>query len=92
METLVYQLEDEFHCESLPGEFSSYEEALEEIKRIVALPFGVRPNNPPSTTGIQCQRDYIINKYSASASGELQFVEQVHVATSTATGVTWHVA
>lgn len=91
MEPVVYQLEDEFHAELLPGEFASYETAVQEVRRIVAMPFGMRPNSPPCSDAAQCQRDYVARKYRIDPTGQWHFVEDVLVATSTAAGVTWHV-
>ena len=92
MDTFTYQLEDEFHAELLPGDFSSYEAAPQEVRRVAELPFGVPPNCPPCTRGKECERDYVIKKYVITAPGEWRFVEQTEIATATAAGVSWHVA
>jgi hypothetical protein len=92
METFIFQVEDEFHAELLEGVFSTHESALAEVRRVCEVPFGVAPNCPPCTNWRECHRDYVIKKYRVTPKGEWELLEELPVATTASSGVTWHAA
>lgn len=58
----MFVIEDEIHAEP-QGEFQSYEQALDELKKRSQIPFNVKPNQCPCTNWENCERQYHIIEY-----------------------------
>ncbi len=61
----MFEIEDSLHSQNM-GKFSSYEEALDELKKIAKIPFRKKPNKPPCTNWKNCERSYVIIEYDDS--------------------------
>ena len=62
----MFVIEDEWHAEWI-GEFSSREEADEELRRVAALPWDEAPNRCPCMSWRTCGRRYHIVEYDTCA-------------------------
>ena len=62
-----YLIEDEAHAEFI-SEFPTLENALQELDRISAVPWGIAPNTPPCMTGLECSREYVLVEYEVGAT------------------------
>ena len=62
----MFIIEDELHAEQQDGEFTSFQEALVELKRRAALPWDRSPNVAPCTSWRTCGRKYEIIEYDDS--------------------------
>ena len=61
----IYIIEDERHAEWC-GEFSSFNDALEELKRRSGIPWDKKPNICPCTNWKNCGRNYEIVEFDNS--------------------------
>jgi hypothetical protein len=61
----MFAIEDESHAEP-QGEFSSFEEALAELRRRAAMPWDQPPNVAPCSSWKTCGRNYEIIEYDTS--------------------------
>ena len=66
-ENSTYLIEDDFHADSLGETYSTLEDALAEVHRIINLPFEQEPHSPPCTSWRQCQREIVIKRSSNTA-------------------------
>lgn len=84
----MFQIEDEMHSEPQESEFSTFYEALEELKRIATIPFGQYPNKCPCQNWETCSRNYEIVEYDNSTIPwkKLSCKEVLKISTE---GVTW---
>lgn len=83
-----FSIEDEVHAE-WQGDYSSFEAALDEIKRRAALPWDEAPNRCPCAGWKKCERLYTITEYEVpdptyTPKGEWG------VMTISYQGVVWH--
>lgn len=62
---VMFVIEDELHAEP-QGEFSSREDALEELKRRSTIPWNEAPNVAPCTSWETCGRQYVLIEYNES--------------------------
>jgi hypothetical protein len=62
----MFVIEEDFHAEWM-GRFSSFEEALQELKNYSTIPWNENPNCPPCTGWKTCHRDYPIVEYDISS-------------------------
>lgn len=62
----MFQIEDEMHAEPQKGEFNTFAEALEELKRRAAIPWNQHPNRCPCENWESCCRNYEIIEYDNS--------------------------
>lgn len=58
----TYLIEDDLHADSLGETYSTLEDALAEVHRIINLPFEQEPHTPPCTSWRQCQREIVIRE------------------------------
>ena len=58
----TFSIEENLHSDSWDG-FSSYEDALEELKRRSKIPWDKEPNVCPCTSWRTCERNYAIVQY-----------------------------
>ena len=61
----IFVIEDEAHSEWC-GEFSTFEEALNELKTRSKLPWDTKPNQCPCTNWQNCGRNYEIIEFNKS--------------------------
>ena len=61
----IYTIEDEFHAEE-QGEYSTYEDALEELKKRKRIPWNQKPNKCPCSSWQTCGRKYEIIEYETN--------------------------
>ena len=59
----MFRIEDEQHAELQHGEYRTFEEALEELKRRAVLPWDITPNRCPCKSWRTCHRNYEIVEY-----------------------------
>lgn len=83
----VFVIEDELHDEWCGDYFASYEEAIEELKRLAALPWDEEPNQAPCTSWKTCGRLYEIIEYSDIGRKELSRVPVLEISSE---GVVWN--
>lgn len=62
----MFQIEDEMHAEPQEGEFNTFDEALEELKKIARIPYDRYPNKCPCQNWKTCCRIYEIVEYDNS--------------------------
>jgi hypothetical protein len=63
----MFKIEDELHAEPQPGEFASFEAAVEELRLRAQLPWDEEPNVAPCTSWRNCGRNYHVVEYDDSA-------------------------
>jgi hypothetical protein len=85
----VFTIEDDQHADPIEGEFASFEAALDELKRIAALPFGAEPNLPPCTNWANCRRYYVILETDQSTTPYWTTVKRTSVLEITKSGAQW---
>jgi hypothetical protein len=61
----IFVIEDVLHAEWC-GEFPSYEEAMQELKKRSKLPWDAEPNRCPCTSWKTCKRSYEIIEFDDS--------------------------
>ncbi len=64
----MFIIEDENHAEPQEGEFSTLNEALQELQWRAASPWNKPPNRAPCTSWRTCGRRYEIVEYNTSAT------------------------
>jgi hypothetical protein len=86
-EAAMFVIEDERHAEP-QGEYSSFEQAIAELKRRANIPWDQDPNRAPCTSWLTCGRTYEVIEYDDSHSPwkELRRVAMLEVSAS---GVKW---
>ena len=88
MLSTVFVIDDEFHAETHNGEFTSFSDALIELKRLSEIPWNEPPNLAPCTGWKTCGRKCRIIEYDIS-SGSWKEVSRVPTLQIESTGVTW---
>jgi hypothetical protein len=83
---IVFVIEDELHAE-WQGEFSSFQQALDELRRRAAVPWNEEPNRAPCVGWEKCGRQYEVIEYDDAA--DAREVRRVSVLAVTAAGVKW---
>jgi hypothetical protein len=83
----MFVIYDERHAE-MHGEFSSFQEAMIELKRRAQIPWDEEPNRAPCMNWEKCGRSYGLIEYDESFSPgkELRRVEVLNVSAS---GAEW---
>jgi hypothetical protein len=84
----MFKIEDERHAEPQEGEYSSFEEAMAELRRRAAIPWDKEPNLCPCTNWKNCSRSYEIVQYDTSTRPWRQ-LERTEALDIGATGVRW---
>ena len=67
MEKIIFTIEDEVHAE-VQGEYTTFEEALLELKKRRQIRWDEKPNVCPCTSWKTCGREYEIVKYDTSTN------------------------
>ncbi|CAN0481268.1 unnamed protein product, partial [Phaeothamnion confervicola] len=93
-EKSTYLIEDDFHDDSLGGTYSTLEDALAEVYRIISLPFEQEPHSPPCTNWHQCRREFVIREVhtfsSARPTGPSRTtIAEFPILTTSSIGVVW---
>jgi len=81
-------IEDELHAEWQNGEFSTFEDAVVELRRRAGIPWDVEPNRAPCTSWNTCGRTYEIIEFDTTGSPWAE-VRRVPVLNVSKTGVEW---
>ncbi len=81
-------IEDEPHAEWQEGEFSSFDQALDELRRRAAVPWNQAPNTAPCTGWEKCGRSYEIIEYETSVDPWAEIARTPALKIS-AEGVNW---
>jgi hypothetical protein len=86
----MYILEDQIHAELQNGKFSTFAEALTELRRRALIPWNITPNVAPCTSWKTCGRIYEIIEYDDTQMPwkELSRVSALEIS---ADGVKWFV-
>ena len=85
--TIQYTIEDEKHAE-LSGQFSTLEEAVNELRKRAELPWDELPNVAPCTNWKKCGRDYEIIEYDVSTV-PCTTVRRIPALSVSAEGIQW---
>lgn len=85
----MFVIEDELHAEP-QGEFSSFEQATEELKLRSTISWDLSPNRAPCQNWMNCGREYVVIEYD---DGQFPWKELQRVAALdiSAAGVKWHI-
>jgi hypothetical protein len=83
----MFVIEDELHAEP-QGEFESYEDALDELRRRAAMPWDRPPNVAPCTSWRTCGRTYEVVEYDARQTPWRE-LQRVLVLEMSAAGARW---
>ena len=83
----MFVIHDELHDESV-GQFTSFSDAVAEVRRVAALPWDQEPNLAPCTNWRVCGRNYEIVELNDSARPWLE-LSRVPIASVTERGVVW---
>lgn len=84
----VFVVEDEMHSEPF-GKFSSYAEALAELKTLATVPWDREPNQCPCVDWKTCSREYEIIEYDNSSETFWPELSRARVLSISAEGVIW---
>jgi hypothetical protein len=68
----MFIIEDEWHAEPLDGQFETREQAIDELRRVAAIPWNEAPNRAPCTSWMTCGRRYELIEYDDTASSWTQ--------------------
>jgi hypothetical protein len=63
----MFKIEDQIHAEPQDGAFSSFAEAMAELRHRATLPWDIPPNVAPCTNWRTCGRRYEIVEYDGSS-------------------------
>jgi len=63
----MMRIEDAIHCESHQGKYSSFDDAIAELKRREWIRWDSEPNRAPCTSWNTCGRKYEIVEYDDSS-------------------------
>jgi hypothetical protein len=80
---IVFLIEDELHAEP-HGEFPTFRQAIDELRRRGAIPWNEEPNRAPCTSWETCSRRYEIIEYNGARE-----IRRVTVLEVSAAGVKW---
>jgi hypothetical protein len=87
----MYFIEDSRHAEMDRAQYSTFSEALAEIKRRASIPWNQPPNIAPCTSWNTCGRLYEIVEYDVSTTPWKE-MSRVPIVDITAEGIEWHIA
>jgi len=62
----MFRIEDDIHAELQEGAYTTFDEAMTELRRRARLPWNETPNIPPCTSWRTCERKYTIIEYDES--------------------------
>jgi len=63
----MFLIEDEKHAKQ-HGQFSSFDEALAQLRRTAKIPWDAAPNSAPCTSWRTCGREYVILELDDSST------------------------
>lgn len=84
----VFWVEDEIHADGI-GEFTTFDEAVDELRRLEKVSWDEQPNTPPCGNLKTCGREYVIIEYNADDT-PYDKLNETYVLSTAATGNTWH--
>jgi len=82
----VFVIEDELHAER-HGKFSSFPQAIAELRRRAAIPWNEEPNRAPCASWEKCGRKYEVIELDDAAG--VREVRRVSVLEVSAAGAKW---
>lgn len=84
----MYIIEDQIHAELQDGKFSTFAEALSELRRRALVPWNITPNVAPCISWKTCGRIYEIIEYDDTSTPwkELSRVSALEISSD---GVKW---
>ncbi len=85
----IFIIEDESHDEWC-GEFTSYEDALKELKARANLPWDTAPNQCPCMNWKTCSRNYEIIEFDNSKDGHWKVMSRTPIFEISSKGVIWN--
>ena len=83
----MFVIEDDIHAE-MHGQYSSFDEALDELRRRAGIPWDEAPNVAPCTNWKNCGRQYVVIEYDDSRRPWRE-LRRVLVLEVCAAGVKW---
>jgi hypothetical protein len=83
----MFVIEDEIHAE-WNSEYKTFEEAVEELKRLATIPWDKEPNQAPCTGWRTCGRDYEIVEYD-NAKMPWNQIRRIPALSISSKGIAW---
>lgn len=83
----IFIIEDDMHAENC-GEYSSFDEALSELKKWASIPWGTHPNRCPCMSWRTCTRTYQILEYE-NDDIPYTFIEATPIFEISSNGILW---
>ena len=83
----MFVIEDELHAEH-QGQFSTFEDAIAEVKRRATIPWDEAPNVAPCTSWETCGREYVVIEFD-DACLPWKELRRVPVVAVSAKGIKW---
>jgi hypothetical protein len=83
----MFVVEDEIHAE-WEGQFSSFDEAVVEIRRRATIPWDQPPNVAPCMSWMTCGREYVVIEFDESHTPWKE-LRRVAVLAVSASGAKW---
>ena len=84
----MFVIEDELHAEPQPGEFTTLQDAVDELRRRAAIPWNAEPNQAPCASWETCGRKYEVVEFDASDSPRRE-IGRTTVLEISADGIHW---
>lgn len=84
----MFVIEDGWHAEPLNGDYQTWDDAMDELRRVATIPWDQEPNRAPCTGWRDCGRKYEIIEYDTSAT-PWKFITRHSVMEIDAKGVRW---
>lgn len=84
----MFIIEDELHAEPQQGEFTSFEQAVAELKERAKIPWNQKPNRCPCISWKICERQYQIVEYDNTTIPWTELSRQ-HILTISSKGIKW---
>ena len=84
----MFKIEDELHDEPHAAEFDTFEDALDELKRMASVPWNKTPNRAPCMSWRTCGRSYEVVEYDVS-DHPWRELQRVAVLSISAEGSKW---
>ena len=84
----MFKIEDEIHAEPQRGEFETFDQAMEELKRRANIAWDMEPNRCPCKSWKTCERQYQIIEYD-DTNIPWKELEKRHILTISSKGIQW---
>jgi hypothetical protein len=83
----MFAIDDDWHCE-FQGQYSTYEEAINELKRRALIPWDQAPNCAPCSSFDTCGRRYQVIEYD-DTSEPWKEIRRIALLEISSAGVKW---